>query len=200
MLGRLNPKFDWLQGSGWVEQYGVIRITVDADTISDLRPIEVLKDLTVLRCRGSAPELGVLTDLSPLSGLTLKELHCRNNPHLRNLSPIRLDSLEFLDASYTGLETLSGLMGAPLVTLKVAGTPITDLGPVSKMSKLRALDCTDCAIADFEPLATTSLRELRANVRTDRDAAALRRIKTLESVNRMPAKEFWKSFSTESSR
>lgn len=195
MLGRLNPKFDWLQGSGWVEQYGVIRITVDADTISDVRPIEVLKDLTVLRCRGSAPGLGILTDLSPLSGLTLKELHCRNNPLLRDLSPIRLDSLEFLDASYTSLESLSGLTSAPLHTLKIIGTPVTDLGPVSRMPKLKTLDFTDCPIADFEPLVATSVRELRANVRTERDAAALRRVKTLEYVNRVPAKEFWKGFS-----
>ncbi|AMV22003.1 protein kinase domain-containing protein [Planctomyces sp. SH-PL14] len=195
MLGRLNPKFDWLQGSGWVEQYGVIRITVDAETVSDLRPIGVLKDLTVLRCRGSAPGLGILTDLSPISGLTLKELHCRNNPGLRDLSPVRLDSLEFLDGSYTSLETLSGLTGAPLHTLKIIGTPVTDLGPVRRMSKLKTLDCTDCPIADFEPLAATSVRELRANVRTERDAAALRKIKSLEYVNRLPAKEFWKGFS-----
>jgi len=193
MLGKLNPKFDWLQGSGWVEQYGVIRITVDADAVSDLRPIEVLKNLTVVRCRGSAPGLGALTDLTPLSELALKELHCRNNPRLRDLSPIRLDSLEFLDASYTDLETLTGLTQAPLVTLKIAGTPITDLGPIREMSKLRALDCTDCEIADFEPLAGTSLRELRANVRTERDAAVLQRLKTLETINRLPVKDFWKS-------
>lgn len=191
-LGRLNPKFEWLKGSGWVEPYGVIRLTVNADTVSDLRPVRALKTLSVLRCRGSAPGHGTVTDLSPLSELNLKELHCRNNPGIRNLSPIRLDRLEFLDASYTGLESLSGLTKAPLVTVKIAGTPIHDLGPVRRMSRLRALDCTGCPITNFQPLTATPLRELTANIEADRDATVLNRIRTLEKINGKPVKEFWK--------
>ncbi|VTR91455.1 internalin f : Uncharacterized protein OS=Azospirillum lipoferum (strain 4B) GN=AZOLI_2723 PE=4 SV=1: LRR_4 [Gemmata massiliana] len=195
-LGKSNPGSDWAQGSGWVESYGVIRLTVNADTVSDLRPVRALTALNVIRCRGSARGLGVLTDLSPLSGLKLKELHCRNNPGLRDLSPIRLDGLEFLDASCTGLETLAGLTKAPLVTIKIAGTPIRDLGPVRQLSKLRTLDCTGCPVTDFGPLTATPLRELSANVQAERDAAVLNRIKTLEKINGKPVKEFWKSAST----
>jgi hypothetical protein len=199
-LGRLNPEFEWLSGSGWVEPYGVIRLTVNADTVSDLRPVRALEALTVLRCRGSAPGHGTVTDLSPLSGLKLKELHCRNNPDLRDLSPVRLDGLEFLDASYTGLDTLTGLTKAPLVTLKIAGTPVDDLGPIRAMTKLRTLDCTDCPITDFEPLTAIPLRELSANIRADRDAVVLARIKTLVKINRLPVKEFWKSHSASTSK
>lgn len=194
-LGGLNPKYDWTKGSGWVESYGVIRITINADEVTDLRPVRALTGLSVVRCRGSATGLGILTDLLPLSDLKLKEFHCRNNPKLRDLSAIRLDGLEFLDAAFTDLDTLAGLTGAPLVTLKISGTPIRDLGPVRKMPKLRALDCTGCPIADFEPLTTVPLRELTASVQTERDAAALKRIKTLERINGKSAREFWKTFS-----
>lgn len=191
-LGRLNPMFDWLKGSGWVEPYGVIRITVDVDTVSDLRPLDVLTTLRVLRCRGSAAGLGLVTDLSPLSTLTLTELHCRNNPGLSDLSPVRLKNLEFLDASYTGLKSLGGLTEAPLVTLKIAGTQVNDLGPVRKIAELKSLDCSDCPITDFTPLTAIPLRELRANVRADRDLAVLQRVKTLVTINRVPVKEYWK--------
>lgn len=193
-LGRLNPKFEWLKGSGWAEPDRVIRLTVNADTVTDLRPVRALKALSVLRCRGSAPGFGILTDLSPLSELKLKELHCRNNPGLWNLSPIRLDNLEFVDASYTSLETLSGLTKAPLVTLKIDGTPIKDLGPARRMSKLRAFYCTGCPITDFEPLTNIPLRELHADVRAERDAEVLSRIETLVKINGLPVNEFWKRY------
>lgn len=194
-LGRLNPKYDWTKGSGWVESYGVIRLTINADEVTDLRPVRALPGLSVIRIRGSAPERGLLTDLSPLSELKLRELHCRNNPGIRNLSAIRLDGLEYLDASFTGLESLAELTKAPLATIKIAGTPIDDLGPVRRMPRLRVLDCTGCTITDFEPLTAVSLRELSANVATERDAAVLKRIRTLEKINGKPAKEFWKTFS-----
>ncbi|HEY1191877.1 MAG TPA: protein kinase [Gemmata sp.] len=195
-LGQLNPKYDWAKGSGWVEYYGVIRLTVNADEVTDLRPVRALTALSVVRCRGSAPGRGVLTDLSPLSELKLKELHCRNNPGLRNLTPIRLDGLEFLDASFTGLDTLAGLTKAPLVTIKIAGAPIRDLGPVRKLPRLRTLDCTGCPITDFRPLTAAPLRELSANVRAE-DAAVLNRIKTLEKLNGKPVKEFWKQLAAQ---
>ncbi|QJW92991.1 protein kinase domain-containing protein [Frigoriglobus tundricola] len=192
-LGKSNPQFEWIKGSGWAEPDRVIRLTVNADTVSDLRPVRALTALTVLRCRGSAPGRGTLTDLSPLSELKLQELHCRNNPNLRDLSPIQLDHLGFVDASFTGLETLVGLSEAPLVTLKISGTPIRDLGPVRKMSKLKVLTCIDCPITDFEPLTAIRLRELNANVQVERDAAVLKRIHTLEKINDVPVAEFWKS-------
>jgi serine/threonine protein kinase len=191
-LALLNPKFDWLQGSGWVEPYGVIRITLDADTISDLRPVQVLDNLRVVRCRGSAPGTGTLSDVTPLSTLPLEELHCRNNPHLRDLSSVPLKHLNFLDASFTALETLEGFSEARLAQLKITGTKVSDLSPLRTMKTLRRLNCVGCPISDFTPLIGLPLRQLHADVQADRDQAVLRSIKTLETINQIPIAEFWK--------
>lgn len=194
-LARFNPQFEWLKSNGWVEPGGVIRLTVSTDKVSDIRPIQGLTALNVLRCQGSALGQGRVTDLSPLSRLRLREFHCTNNPGVRDLSPIHLDRLEYLDASHTGLETLTGLSKAPLETLKIAGTRVRDLEPVQKMAKLQVLDCTGCPITDFEPLTATSIRELFADVQAGRDVAILNRITTLEKINGLPSKDFWREFS-----
>lgn len=138
------------------------------------------------------PGLGRVADLSPLAGQRLIRLFCANNPDIRDLSPIRLNRLDHLDVSHTGLRELTGLAEAPVSNLNIAGTSITDLGPVRRMSRLQVFDCSGCQVTDFEPLTAVPLRGLRADVRPDRDAAVLRRIKTLETVNGLPVKEFLK--------
>lgn len=190
-LARLNSKFDWLTGSGWVEPYGVIRITLDADVVSDLRPVMALERLSVIRCRGSAPGLGTVTDLSPLSGLKLQELHCPNNPLLKDFSMIRLENLTFLDATYTSLESLNGLENAPLNQLKIIGTNISDLTPLRKMKTLHRLYCNGCPITDFRPIAQLPLRQIRGDFILERDESVLRSIKSLQMINGLPVKDFW---------
>ena len=190
-LARLNPKFDWLTGSGWVEPYGVIRITLDADVVSDLRPVMALQQLSVIRCRGSAPGMGTVKDLSPLSGLKLQELHCPNNPLLKDLSMIRLENLTFLDATYTSLESLNGLEKAPLNQLKIIGTNISDLTPLRKMKTLHRLYCNGCPITDFRPIAQLPLRQIRGDFILERDESVLRSIKSLQMINGLPVKDFW---------
>ena len=121
-------------------------------------------------------------------------------PMLRDLSTIRLNDLEFLDASYTGLETLDELTEASLVTLKVAGTAITDLSPIRKMPKLRTFDCSDCAITDFKPLTAVQIKNLNADIREARDAAILKRITSLRYINEMPVNQFWKRWKPRNSK
>ncbi len=191
-LAKLNPQFDWLTGSGWVEPYGVIRITLDADVISDLRPLKAIETLNTIRCRGSDPGLGKITDLSPLSGLALEEFHCRNNPNLKDLSPIRLGDLVFLDASYTGIQTLEGISKAPLVQLKIEGTAISDLSPISKMRTLHRLYCEGCPITDFRPIASLPLKQIRGDFQMDRDEEVLRSMKSLQFINGLPVEDFWR--------
>jgi hypothetical protein len=48
-------------------------------------------------------------------------------------------------------------------------------------------------VTDFSPLKEMPhLRALTCDFKMDRDAAILRSVKTLETINRIPVKEFWK--------
>jgi hypothetical protein len=194
----VNPGYDWLKAIGWVEPVGVVRYTINTDKITDLSPLRALTALRVLRCQGSAPGLGRITDLSPLSGMRLRRLFCANNPGIRDLSPIRIDRLDYLDVSRTGLQTLVDLNEAPLSNLSIAGTSIHDLEPIRQMPKLQVFDCTGCPVTNFEPLTATALRELHADVRADRDEVVLKRISTLETINGVSVKQFWKRLSANS--
>jgi hypothetical protein len=47
-------------------------------------------------------------------------------------------------------------------------------------------------VTDLSPLKEMPLRDLRCDFKFERDAAILRSIKTLETINQKPAAQFWK--------
>jgi hypothetical protein len=57
---------------------------------------------------------------------------------------------------------------------------------------LTFLNCRGIDGLDLTPLAGMPLKTLYCNFQPDRDAALLRSIKTLETINGKPAAEFWK--------
>jgi hypothetical protein len=67
-----------------------------------------------------------------------------------------------------GLAHFEGCKG--LTHLHLAGTKLTDLSPLKAMP----------------------LRELWCDIKPERDAEILRSIRTLETINGKPVKEFWK--------
>ncbi len=170
MLAKLDPGYDWSARDRVGRAERVYRYTINTDKVSDLSPLQALRALRVLRCQGSAPGLGLVTDLSPLSRLRLIRLFCgMNNSGIRDLSPIQLDRLDYLDVSHTGCRLWPGSPRHRLANLNIAGTPISNLEPIRRMSKLQVLDCTDCPVTDFGSLTAVPLRELHADVRADRD-------------------------------
>ena len=88
-----------------------------------------------------------LTDLSPLSGLSL----CK----VTDLSPLSgLPALQELWLSGTQITDLSPLSGLPaLQWLDLDGTPVTDLSPLSGLSALQVLWLTGTQVTDLSPLA-----------------------------------------------
>lgn len=68
---------------------------------------------------------------------------------------------------------------------------LADLFPLRGM-KLTVLDCHDTKVADLSPLKGLPLTELTCDFNSKRDAAILRSIQTLETINGKPAAEFWK--------
>jgi serine/threonine protein kinase len=69
------------------DKKSVRRLDLPTDGVTDLSPLRVLTGLRMLTCRGSAPGKGRLADLSPLRGLKLTHLDCRNN-RIDDLSPL----------------------------------------------------------------------------------------------------------------
>jgi hypothetical protein len=102
-------------------------------------------------------------DLSPLAGMPLRILH--------------LDGTRVAD--------LSPLKGIPLEDFQMANTLISDLSPLAG-SPLRWLTCNGTRVKDFSPLKDTPLLSISCDVRPE-DAAALRQIRTLKTINDRPA-------------
>jgi serine/threonine protein kinase len=152
-----------------------------------------------------------LVDLRPLAGMSLKSLNA-NGTAVADLSPLRDMPLADLHAAGTQVRSLELLRGLPLVELDINNTPVASLAPLKGM-RLRFLACGNTrvsdlsplagmpinllvcnltAVADLSPLKDMPLKVLRCDFKPERDAAILRPIKTLETINDKPAKEFWK--------
>jgi Leucine-rich repeat (LRR) protein len=93
------------------------------------------------------------------------------------------------------LADLSPLAGLPLATLNCSGTQVSDLAPLCGMP-LKSFTCTGTRVSDLSPLAGAPLVQLTGDLRPERDAPALRSIKTLQTINGKPAAEFWKGLDT----
>jgi serine/threonine protein kinase len=114
-----------------------------------------------------------VSDLTPLKNCPLTGLECTNTP-LSDLSPLRGMRLQLLSLTNTKVKDLSPLRGMPLTKLSIDGTRVSDLSPLRGMP----------------------LKELRCDFNASRDAAILREITSLETINGTPAAEFWKGVDT----
>lgn len=142
----------------------VTELTFLTDNVSDLEPVRALTGLRVLRCGGSRDIRGQLPDLTPLRGLPLTHLDCRNSM-VADLAP---------------------LAGMPLQTLICQFTLLTDLTPIKDL-KLTVLDCSHTLVSDLEPLRGLPLRELTCDFHPERDLPLLRSLTSLQTLNRQRA-------------
>ena len=88
------------------------------------------------------------------------------------------------------MSDLSPLKDMKLTHLNCGDTQVSDLSPLKDM-KLTDLICHDTKVTDLSPLKGMPLKDLRCDFKPERDAEILRSIKTLETINGKPAKEFW---------
>jgi hypothetical protein len=78
-----------------------------------------------------------------------------------------------------------------LTAVGLNSTQVSDLSPLRGM-KLTILNCQGTQVTDLSPLQAMPLKHLRCDFKPERDAAILRSIKTLETINGKPASAFWK--------
>jgi Leucine-rich repeat (LRR) protein len=152
--------------------------------VSDLTPLKDMM-LTSLNCGGTK-----VTDLSPLKGMKLTSLQVWGTP-VSDLTPLKDMKLTTLYCNSTPVSDLSPLKDMKLTSLYCSGAPVPDLTPLKDM-KLTTLMCDGTKVTDLSPLKGMPLTDLRCDFKPERDAEILRSLKTLETINYKPAKEFWK--------
>ncbi len=131
-------------------------------------------------------------DLSPLVGMPLRDLHLVVTP-VRDLSPLKNMPLEKLAIGYTQVSDLSPLKGMPLKHLNIDGTKVTKLEPL-KGAPLRELQYLGTPIDDISVLKAVALESVVCDFKPRRDAAILRSITTLKTINGKPTADFWRDF------
>ncbi len=157
--------------------------------VSDLSPLKDMK-LTLLQFGQTK-----VSDLSPLKDMKLTNLSCFGTK-ISDLSPLRGMPLTQLIIDGTSVSDLSPLQGMPLTRLNFSGTSVADLSPLKDM-KLTILSCNVSQVSDLSLLKNMPLRLLSCDFKPERDTEILRPIKTLETINRKPAVEFWKEADAE---
>jgi Leucine-rich repeat (LRR) protein len=176
------------------------------DSLSDLSPLTGMPLIT-LECWNSP-----VSDLSPLRGAPLKKLVCYGTP-VSDLSPLKGMPLEELGLWGTRVKDLSPLRGMRLNCINFAHAPVKDISPLAGMP-LKEVSCWSTPVSDLTPLKGISLTTLKVPNTPVRDlsvvagmplerlefepallkqyGAMLRGMKTLKSINKVPAAEFWR--------
>jgi len=171
----------------------VWQLTLSSDQITDLSPIRAFPELKALLCRGDREaKSGRLCDLSPLAGLQLTNVEFAHNRLLTDLEPLRGMPLLSIRLTNTGVTNLGPLRDCvKLTALGIEGTRVTDLEPLRER-KMLLLYLSGAPLRDISILASFPLKYLNFEPRSAEEVALLRSIKTLETINGVPAAQFWK--------
>ena len=199
-LMELNPGFDGML-AGFdprgkphekpkVEDNHVTEIGLFNDHVSDLSPVRALPKLQQLACYGSvANKRGMLSDLSPLSGMSLTKLNCSDSQvadlsplegmpltwfacgatNVSDLSPLKGMQLKTLHCSITAVRDLSPLEGMPITDLGIHETPVSDLSPLTKLPKLDKVNVRGTKVT---PAGVAALQKALPNCKIEWDDPA----------------------------
>jgi Leucine-rich repeat (LRR) protein len=154
-LVELNPGSDGklTDGEGkppFIENGVVTRLGFATDNVTDISPVMTLRGLYRLNCSGSGPGKGQLSDLSPLKGMPLADLHF-SYTKVSDLSPLRGMPIWRLGCDGTPVTDLSPLEGMPLTSLGIPGTKVSDLSALKGMN-LRFFVFSSTLVSDISPL------------------------------------------------
>jgi hypothetical protein len=97
--------------------------------------------------------------------------------------------LQELGLTNTKVSDLAPLQGMPLTRLQISGTLVKDLGPL-RGSKLTSLSISGSAVTDLSPLKDLPLQKIEIDRSLAGDGSALRPIRSLKTVNELPASDF----------
>jgi len=187
-LKEYNPGFDG-NVAHKIEEDKVIGLAFVSDNVTDLSPVRAIEGLQILSCPGSAPGMGRLADLWPLKGMSLTHLDVSNTA-VKDLSPLKETKITDLKIAGTPVVSLVPLKGTGLASLACNNTRVTDLAPLAGLP-LAFLDYSHIRVADVSALKELSLKAVHCDFKPLRDAAALRSIASLETIDGKPAAEFW---------
>jgi serine/threonine protein kinase/Leucine-rich repeat (LRR) protein len=208
-LKERNPNFDG-KVTPRIEDGVVTELSFGGEHVRDLSPVRALTGLQFLNCPGRLNQDG-LADLSPLQGLKLRsitiaytrvsdltplkdmklvDLNC-GGTRVSDPAPLKGMPLRLLVCHDTKISDLSPVAGPHLRILNCVNTPVADLTPL-KGTPLTTLHCSRTKVIDLAPLQTLPLKTIECDFQPARDAAILRSIKTLETINGKLAAEFWK--------
>jgi serine/threonine protein kinase/Leucine-rich repeat (LRR) protein len=148
-LKRLNPKFD---GSltPTIENDVVTELSLNTDEVTNIAPVRAHTKLVYFDCRGTYPNKGKLSDLSPLTGMSISRLDC-SSTQVSDLAPLSDLPLTFLHFNHNPVSDLAPLQGMPLEELGIAETKVSDLSPLKGM-KIRVLGAQLLPVTDLSPL------------------------------------------------
>jgi hypothetical protein len=171
-LKERNPRFNGVV-EPTIRDEVVAGLKFNTDRVSDLSPVRALTRLEWLVCYGTPERLGMVTDLSPLHGLPLRQLIVSDN-HVTDLSPLREMPLKMLDlARNLTLKNLTPLKGVPLESLNCSHTSVADLSPLKGM-KLTELTCDQTLVSDLTPVRGMPLKRLTVPYTRVSDLSPLR--------------------------
>ncbi len=193
-LRELNPGFDGEAQKVVIDNGAVTELHIFTDGVHDIRPVKALHDMKRFVAVGSAPGAGKLTDISPLAGLDLTGLILHGNPELKDFEVVKsMRGLIQLDAGDTKIGSLDDLPPT-LTDLTISRSPVRDLTPLRKMTKLERFNCLGCSVASFEPLAGLPIAALDCDYLPDRDEPVFRRMAHLHSVNNLPVQTILREY------
>lgn len=107
--------------------------------MTDLSPLKALPRLQRLVCQASPNSGSWLSDLAPLRGLPLTELHC-NWTQVADLTPLKGMPLGLLHCHYARVSDLSPLAGMPLKDLLFDYTQVEDLAVLRGIETLETIN------------------------------------------------------------
>ncbi|MCU0879788.1 MAG: SUMF1/EgtB/PvdO family nonheme iron enzyme [Pirellulaceae bacterium] len=156
-LMRLNPGFDG-KFTPTIENGAITQLSLNTDEVLDISPVWALTKLVYLDLRGTYPNKGKLSDLSPLSGMAISRLDC-SSTQIADLSPLAGLPLTHLHFNHNPVSDLAPLKGMPLEELGLAETKVSDLSPLAGM-KIKVLGAQLLPVTDLSPLAGMPLTGL----------------------------------------
>jgi Leucine-rich repeat (LRR) protein len=185
-LGELDVSNNDVQSLEPLKGIPLLFINIGFDPVHDLKPLSGMP-LEVLRVWDTN-----VGDLSPLARMPLRELNLTGIP-VRDLSPLKDMPLEALFIGWTNVVDLSPLKGLPLKVLAIDQVNVNNLEPV-KGAQLREFHYKSSSIREISVLRGMPLEVVTCDFQPERDAATLRSIATLRTINGKPAADFWKEF------
>ncbi|MCE9525213.1 MAG: protein kinase [Planctomycetales bacterium] len=174
LMGR-NPGFDGTL-KPTIENDVVTELSINSDEIIDIAPVRALTGLIYLDCRGTYPNKGKLSDLSPLKGMKLSHIDC-SSTQIADLAPLADMPLTNLQFNHNPVSDLTPLKNMPLDYLGCAETKVSDFSPLKGL-KLKVLGAQLLPVTDLSPLQGMPLTGL--------DLYGTRGVTSLEPLQGMP--------------